>query len=266
MPSCDYLFTTKPSEIQAAFVSDLHLSADTPRLTQAFIALINDLCQLPNLASLYILGDWLDAWLGDDTYLNLNPTDQAAHWLHPVITALKRLSDKQVQIFVMHGNRDFAIGQGLCRLFGGALIDEPFVLTTTSQRIRLEHGDALCTDDVAYQRYRAVIRHPVVRFLLAKLPLAFRQKLAGNIKNKSKADKAQKTTAIMDANADAIKAALTGYDVLLHGHTHRPAVHHDVVDAGKTRIVLGDWRDDGQKVQAEIGFLVQEQLVLAEFG
>ncbi len=262
MLSADYFFTTRPSEIQAVFVSDLHLSPMTPKLGAAFIQLLGDLKQLPNLDSLFILGDWLDAWLGDDTYVSLSQADKTKHWLHPVIIALNALADHKVQIFVMQGNRDFMIRQALCNTFKGALIQEPYPIRTTRHRIRLEHGDALCTDDMSYQRYRSVIRHPVTGFILNRLPLSMRKKLAGNIQDTSKNQKTTKAFAIMDVNEDAVSAALKEYDILLHGHTHRPHVHHY---GHQARIVLGDWRMEGTQVCAEIGLMIGEDLQLVQF-
>lgn len=262
MHSTEYFFTKQPSEIQAVFVSDLHLSMHTPHLCRAFIRLIDDLCVLPNLGSLYILGDWLDAWIGDDVYLSLDKQNQANHWLTPILISLKKLADKQVQILVMHGNRDFALSNKLTKLFGGAIIAEPYYLTTSTHRIRLEHGDALCTDDVKYQQYRAIIRHPVVRWLLLATPLSFRSKLGKDIKDISYNDKRQKPATIMDVNHDAVQKALTDCDILLHGHTHRPAVH--LLD-NKTRLVLGDWRYDDRQVTAEIGLLIGHEIVLANY-
>lgn len=263
MHSVDDFLYKKPSEIQAVFVSDLHLSADTPRLTQAFIKLIQHLQQLPNLSELYLLGDWLDGWLGDDDYLDT--ADKTTHWLHPVITALQKL--KGVQIFVMHGNRDFAISQKLCNSFNGVLLDEPFFLKTPTARIRLEHGDALCTDDVAYQRYRAIIRNPIVKFLLLNMPLSFRQKLANNIKTQATTQKHSKSTTIMDVNDQAVQTALHDCDILLHGHTHRPASHQY---GQKTRMVLGDWQDQTYQhnrcVHAVIALLVNQKLHLAKLS
>ena len=241
MHSTEYFFTKQPSEIQAVFVSDLHLSMHTPHLCRAFIRLIDDLCVLPSLGSLYILGDWLDAWIGDDVYLSLDKQNQANHWLTPILISLKKLADKQVQILVMHGNRDFALSNKLTILFGGAIIAEPYYLTTSTHRIRLEHGDALCTDDIAYQRFRSVIRNPVLLSLLKRTPLSFRQKLANGFRKKSSETKQLKNYDIMDVNAQAVDSVIEQVDFLIHGHTHRPEIH---LLGNKQRIVLGDWRTD----------------------
>lgn len=245
-----------PDQAHAVFVADLHLSANTAPLNQAFICLIDTLIARPKLTALYILGDWLDGWVGDDDYLSLADDQKAYHWLTPILQALKILSQKTA-IYLMHGNRDFAIGQDLCSLFGGQLLKEPFYLTHGQRTYRLEHGDALCTDDKKYQRYRKIIRHPFVLWLLLKQPLKKRQQLAQKIKQEARHDKAQKTATIMDVNAQAVAQALQTCDVLIHGHTHRPDVHHL---ADKMRFVLGDWRDDGDCVRAVIGVLVGNEL------
>ncbi|OAV28583.1 UDP-2,3-diacylglucosamine hydrolase [Moraxella catarrhalis] len=262
MLNADYFFTTKPSDIQAVFVSDLHLSPMTPRLTKAFVHLLEDLKNLPNLNAVYLLGDWLDAWLGDDTYTRLSDDQKAIHWLHPVITALNALANNHIQILVMRGNRDFMIRQTLCDTFKGALIQEPYPINTTKHRIRLEHGDALCTDDTSYQRYRAIINHPMTRMVLNQLPLSLRKNLANHIQNRSRHQKSHKPPKIMNVNPSAVDAAMTDCDILLHGHTHRPNVHHH---GRKIRIVLGDWRDDGRHIHAEIGLMIGEDLQLAQF-
>ncbi|OBX83448.1 UDP-2,3-diacylglucosamine diphosphatase [Moraxella nonliquefaciens] len=250
MQRFDHLLTTRPHDINAVFVSDLHLSSDTPALNEAFLALVQDLSVLPNLQSLYILGDWLDGWIGDDDYLTLSDDKKARHFLTPILNALKTLSTTTT-IYVMHGNRDFTIRQSLCDTFNGILIKEPHFLTLLNGiTIRLEHGDRLCTDDKAYQRYRKIIQNPVISWLVLKQPLAYRQRLAQTIKIKTKSHKHQKSTAIMDVNTQAVNQAIKTCNILLHGHTHRPNVHKL---GGKKRMVLGDWRYIDDKVQAVIG-------------
>lgn len=262
MPSVDYFLTKKPSDIQAVFVSDLHLSAQTDAFNRAFVHLLTDLSHLPHLDSLYILGDWLDGWIGDDDYLSLDSAQKNTHWLTPILTALTALSQKNIAIYVMCGNRDFTISQKLCDIFHGVLIKEPYQLTTKHHTIRLEHGDALCTDDKSYQRYRSIIRNRVILQILLMLPLSYRRKIAGNIKQQSRQDKQKKSSNIMDVNPKTVQDALQYYDVLLHGHTHRPAIH---THENKTRIVLGDWRLTGQKVSAHIVMMIDDELHLAEF-
>lgn len=260
MQNFDHLITTRPHDIHAIFIADLHLSSDTPALNQAFLALLKDLTALPNLQSFYILGDWLDGWIGDDDYLSLTGDEKETHFLTPILSALKNLSLK-TSIYIMHGNRDFAIRQGLCDTFNGKLIKEPHLLKL-DKTYRLEHGDRLCTDDKRYQRYRTVIRNPVISWLLLKQPLAKRRQLAQKIKAKSHHDKNQKSTTIMDVNADAVANAIQDCDVLIHGHTHRPDTHH-LGDA--KRMVLGDWRHTDNQVQAVIGAMVGDAVDLWVF-
>lgn len=226
--------------IRQVFISDLHLSPNEPALTQAFLALLDDLSKLPNLQQFFILGDWFEAWLGDD----VADTDALQEWLAPIIEKLKMLSDRHCQILIMHGNRDFLIGQKFCDKFGGKLIDEPYYLTIGNQKIRLAHGDALCTDDKKYQKFRKIIQHPIIKKILLTLPIKKRQQIAQDLRQKSKADNAKKSMQIMDVNESAVKAALEHADVLIHGHTHRPA-EHQVGD--KKRLVLGDWRVTNEK-------------------
>lgn len=254
MQNFDHLLTTRPHDIHAVFVSDLHLSDGTPMLTGAFLALLKHLTALPNLQKLFILGDWLDAWIGDDDYLSLSDDEKREHFLTPILTALKKLSTKTT-IYIMHGNRDFAIRQRLCDTFHGKLIKEPYFLNL-DKIYRLEHGDRLCTDDKNYQRYRTIIRNPVISWLLLKQPLAKRRKLAKTIKVKSHHDKSSKSTAIMDVNALTVKHALETCDVLIHGHTHRPCKHDEHT---KQRLVLGDWRCDERVVHAVIGAMVADE-------
>lgn len=248
--------TMIPSQAHSVFLADLHLSANTTLLNHAFMHLINTLITHPKLKALYILGDWLDGWIGDDDYLSLSDDQKACHWLTPILADLKILSQKTA-IYIIHGNRDFAIGQDLCSLFGGQLLKEPFYLMHGQRTYRLEHGDALCTDDKAYQRYRKIIRNRFVLWLLLKQPLKKRQQLAQKIKQEAHHDKAQKNATIMDTNAQAVAQALQKCDVLIHGHTHRPHIHHL---SNKVRFVLGDWRDDGKCVRAVIGVLVGDDL------
>lgn len=257
-----HLITTRPHDIRRVVISDLHLSADEPALVQAFLALLDDLIALPNLLELYILGDWFDAWIGDDAYLSLSDANKHSHWLTPIIDKLTQLHHNGCQTRVMHGNRDFLIGQEFCNTFQGQLIKEPYLIEIADKRFRLEHGDALCTDDISYQRFRKVMRNPVVQWLLLKKPLSKRVELAQKIRQKSSEGKQTKSFDIMDVNQEAVLKALKKVDCLLHGHTHRPATHKEA--AKKTRYVLGDWRlkhagSSQQHVEAVIAVTTQLQ-------
>ncbi|MDV2484648.1 UDP-2,3-diacylglucosamine diphosphatase [Acinetobacter towneri] len=212
------------------FIADLHLSPNHPRLVRGFLDLL-DAYQNKN-TQLYILGDWFNAWIGDD--------DTAA-WLDEVVARLKQFSQAGNQIYFIVGNRDFALGQKFLDQFSGQLLPDVYTLHIGSQQVRLEHGDALCTDDVSYQKFRKIIRNPIILGILKKTPLAFRQKLAQGFRKKSQQANQIKSYDVMDVNADAVSQALQHADVLIHGHTHRPNIHNE---HGKPRIVLGDWRAD----------------------
>ena len=216
------------------FIADLHLSPNHPRLVRGFLDLL-DAYQNKN-TQLYILGDWFNAWIGDD---------YTAAWLDEVVARLKQFSQAGNQIYFIVGNRDFALGQKFLDQFSGQLLPDVYTLHIGSQQVRLEHGDALCTDDVTYQKFRKIIRNPIILGILKKTPLAFRQKLAQGFRKKSQQANQVKSYDVMDVNADAVSQALQHADVLIHGHTHRPNIHNE---HGKPRIVLGDWRTDAAQI------------------
>ncbi|MCH1782278.1 UDP-2,3-diacylglucosamine diphosphatase [Psychrobacter glaciei] len=262
MQSFDHLITTRPHEVRQVLISDLHLSPEEPALVQAFLALLDDCLALPALKRLFILGDWFEVWLGDDVYLSLSEEGRQSHWLTPLIIKLKKLRVAGCQILVMHGNRDFLLGQPFCNIFGGELIFEPYALKVGKQNYRLEHGDALCTDDKKYQFFRKVMRNPMTQWYLLNKPLKKRLAIADNMRKKSQKNNANKAAHIMDVNDKAVAAAVNNNDALLHGHTHRPAIHQREND--KIRYVLGDWRllDEEKrqsKVSAVIGAVISEE-------
>ncbi|MCD1280269.1 MAG: UDP-2,3-diacylglucosamine diphosphatase [Psychrobacter sp.] len=262
MQRFNHLITTRPHQVRQVLISDLHLSPQEPALVQAFLALLDDCLALPALKCLFILGDWFEVWLGDDVYLSLSENEQALHWLTPLISKLKQLRINGCEILVMHGNRDFLLGQPFCNLFGGELIEEPYALTIGQQRYRLEHGDALCTDDKKYQFFRKIMRHRLTQWYLLNKPLEKRLAIAENMRQKSQQNNANKAAYIMDVNDEAVHQALTASDALLHGHTHRPNIHQATSD--KKRYVLGDWRllDENKrqsKVSAVIGAVTNDE-------
>lgn len=212
------------------FISDLHLSPDHPRLVRGFLDLLTEY-QDRNI-HLYILGDWFNAWIGDD---------DKSPWLDEIVIALKQFTQAGNQVYFLVGNRDFVLGQDFLDQFSGQLLPEIAYFNIGSTRYRIEHGDALCTDDVSYQRFRKIIRHPWVLGVLRKMPLSFRAKLASGFRKKSHEAQQLKSYAVMDVNASAVEAAFKQADVLIHGHTHRAAIHQA---ANKKRIVLGDWKQE----------------------
>lgn len=267
MQSFNHLITTRPHQVRQVLISDLHLSPQEPALVQAFLALLDDCLALPALKHLFILGDWFEVWLGDDTYLSLlkekrSEDEQITHWLTPLIAKLKQLRINGCEILVMHGNRDFLLGQPFCNLFGGELINEPYTLPIGQQNYRLEHGDALCTDDKKYQFFRKIMRNRLTQWYLLNKSLEKRLAIADNMRRKSQQNNANKAAHIMDVNDKAVRQAIATSDALLHGHTHRPDIHQATDD--KKRYVLGDWRlidtDTRQpKVSAVIGAVIDDE-------
>lgn len=210
------------------FISDLHLSPEHPLLVRGFLSLLQEYQNKET--QLYILGDWFNAWIGDD---------YSAPWLYEIILALQNFNAAGNKIYFQVGNRDFTLGQKFLNKFNGHLLKDVDYLEFPNLKIRLEHGDLLCTDDVSYQKFRKIIRNPLLLGLLKSLPLSFRQKIANSFRKKSSETKQIKSYDIMDVNKTAIENALEHVDILIHGHTHRPDIHNV---SGKKRIVLGDWR------------------------
>jgi UDP-2,3-diacylglucosamine hydrolase len=231
------------------FISDLHLSPDNPSLTQSVCDFLNT--QTSGVSHLYILGDIFNTWLGDDVV----PEEYT-----PFISTLSQLSESGVQLFLMVGNRDFMLGKAFADSVGATLLDDIAYLNIADKHIALMHGDTLCTDDESYQRYRKIVRNRFLQWCFLHLPTAFRQRISDKIKQKSREKKQYKTAMIMDVNADAVTAAfdLTQADILIHGHTHRPAIHEITLPNGKhvCRVVLGDWAP-------EISYLILNEDMLS---
>ncbi|MCH9005257.1 MAG: UDP-2,3-diacylglucosamine diphosphatase [Proteobacteria bacterium] len=223
------------------FISDLHLEAGQPAIGEQFVSfLANDGRQAE---ALYILGDLFDAWLGDD---DPNP------YYGEMKSAMRDLADTGVPTFFMHGNRDFMIGKQFAAETSVTILSDPVVVTLYGQNVVLSHGDALCTDDVHYQKIRAMTRDPDWQSMMRAKPLQERIALAAEARKESVARGASLSDEIMDVNQDAVAATLRehGVDIMLHGHTHRPAIHEiDLGDRTATRIVLGDWYEQGSVVR-----------------
>lgn len=213
------------------FIADLHLSPDHPRLVRGFLDLL--LHYQGKVEKLYILGDWFEAWVGDD---------DNSPWLNELVTALQQFTAYGSKVFFIRGNRDFALGQRFLKRFGGTLLPDDVDIQSGQLSIRIEHGDALCTDDVDYQKFKKIIRNPFVLGFLKLLPLRVRRKLATTARAKSKQAHAGKQHYIMDVNETAVQQVIATHDILLHGHTHRPQVHQYA--NGKQRMVLGDWQEN----------------------
>lgn len=227
--------------MKSLFISDLHLSPDQPeliRLATDFVA------QQVNVDAFYIVGDIFNTWLGDD----LVPTE-----FDPFIQALQNLHQQGSKIYLMVGNRDFMLGKDFARWVGGTLLEDPVMINVYGHKILLMHGDSLCTDDVSYQRYRKVVRNRWLQKLFLAMPLTVRQGISDKIKAKSKQQKQNKQAQIMDVNPAAVRQVMQQYNanLLLHGHTHRPAIHtlQSSQNISNYRIVLGDWQPDASYIE-----------------
>ena len=219
------------------FISDLHIDASRPPIVRQFLSFLE--LEAARAEALYILGDLFESWIGDDA---ADSAQTAA------IAGIRALTSSGVPCFVMHGNRDFLLSERFCRDSGAEILSDPLIVTLYGERILVMHGDALCTDDRAYQRLRATVRDPDWQDRFLNLSVKARRALAGAARAGSQAHTAAVEYAITDVNADSVAQALrgSGLTTLLHGHTHRPAIHAIRVDGRAcTRIVLGDWYDQG---------------------
>ncbi len=229
------------------FISDLHLDDSRPQATRKLLGFLSG--EAAAADALYILGDLFEYWLGDDV---ATPTSEA------VAAALLALARKGVPCFFMHGNRDFLLGEDYARKAGLSLLDEEHVAELYGQPTLLMHGDSLCTDDVAYQQVRQQVRQAAWQAeFLARTP-AERIEAAHDARARSAEHKAAAGMEIMDVNADSVAAAFArhGVDRLIHGHTHRPAIHDLRLAAGAAqRIVLGDWYMQGSVLRVTPGDL-----------
>ena len=223
------------------FISDLHLCPTRPGINQTFFEFLRG--PATQAEALSILGDLFEYWAGDDD-------DDPFH--ASVSTALRALHDGGVALYLMHGNRDFLIGERFTAAYGAQLLPDPTLLDLYGTRTLLMHGDTLCTDDVDYQRFRGEVRSAAwaIRFLAT--PLGVRKHRIEELRAQSEAQKQIKPAAIMDVNATAVAEAFRSHrlDRMIHGHTHRPAHHvHEVNGQTCQRWVLADWYATGSYLE-----------------
>lgn len=215
------------------FISDLHLAEDTPALNALFIRTLDD--WQGRIEALYILGDLFEYWVGDD---DVSP------FLDTMLGAMARFA-RHTPLYVMHGNRDFLLGAGFEARSGARLLPDPTLIEACGDRILLTHGDALCTDDLAYQVFRAQSRNPAWQAAMLARPLAERHAFARQARVQSEtARREHGVSAISDVTESAVQALLAAHDwpTLVHGHTHRPGVHlHRDGERSARRWVLPDW-------------------------
>jgi UDP-2,3-diacylglucosamine hydrolase len=224
------------------FISDLHLCDSRPAQTHAFVDFLNHVA--PKANALYILGDLFEYWAGDDA---IETGTQ-----HAVIAAMQQLSAK-TPIFLMHGNRDFLLGDAFAQATGIQFLADPCLQTLFGHPVLLSHGDALCTDDVSYQTFKQQVRQTAWINSFLSQPLAARVATIEELRSKSEDAKSNKSMQIMDVNQDALAHLLreNRYPPLfIHGHTHRPQQHIHMLEGHRCeRWVLGDWYASGSYLQ-----------------
>jgi UDP-2,3-diacylglucosamine hydrolase len=224
----------------AAFVSDLHLMATAPSRLDGFARFLDGL-KSRDIAALFVLGDLFDAWPGDD-FLG-DP------FANRVAALLKAQSDAGMALYFMAGNRDFLIGEGFSGAAGFTILPDPSAFMVAKRLILLSHGDLLCTDDLAYQRFREEVRTSQWRERFLAQSLEQRQRIVGELREASERAKSEKASELMDVNAEAVSALMRthGEATLLHGHTHRPGRHDFAIDElARERWVLPDWDLDAE--------------------
>ena len=227
------------------FISDLHLEESRPDITEAFLGFLNGTAS--GVDQLYILGDFFEAWIGDDERTPLQ---------EQIAAALRKLRDSGTDIFLMHGNRDFLIGEDFCKRAGATLLDDPTVIDLHGTPTLLMHGDSLCTADVEYQKFRANMRNPQWQQMILQRPLEDRQQMARQLREISMAKNQGKEEFIMDVTPEEVIKDMEAHGVqhMIHGHTHRPAVHELIANGlPAKRIVLGDWDKNIWWLEAEPG-------------
>ena len=234
------------------FISDLHLTEERPEIITLFREFLRK--EAAQAEALYILGDLFEAWLGDDAVLP---------GMQPILDELATLTKSGVPVYVMVGNRDFLLGEQFEKITGCKLLPDPSVVNLYGTDTLLMHGDTLCTDDVDYQAFRKQVRNPNWQSAVLAKTIDERIAMAREARAESKARTQEKSEDIMDVNADAVNEAFREHNIsrLIHGHTHRPAIHQLSLDGTSvTRIVLGDWYD-----QSSVLRISENKLELSNF-
>lgn len=225
------------------FISDLHLSTERPEITAALQRFFNETAS--DATAVYILGDFFDAWVGDD---------DNSEFATSLKTQLLALHKRGIEVFFIRGNRDFMIGEALANACSFTLLEDETVIELYGKRVLLMHGDTLCTADIEYQHFRKMVRNPVWQQQVLALPLSQRRAMAADLRSKSQSMNAMKAEDIMDVTEAEVVTIMDEYRVktLIHGHTHRPG-QHQFNEKGKphSRWVLGDWHDCAHYIRAD---------------
>ena len=241
------------------FISDLHLDASRPAITELFGAFMQR--EARDADALYLLGDVFEAWVGDD-----DPSDTGAY----VAARIREVADAGVPVFFIRGNRDFLLGEAFARRAGMRILPDPAVIMLYGKPALVLHGDLLCTGDTAYQAFRAQTRNPAWQAQFLAQPLAARLAFAAQARAASQAHQGgmkQDDKATFETLTDVAPATVAatfaqfGIDTMIHGHTHRPAIHDLVVnDRSCQRIVLGDWYEQGSVLRVELDRMALDSL------
>ncbi|WP_318474869.1 UDP-2,3-diacylglucosamine diphosphatase [Photobacterium leiognathi] len=219
------------------FISDLHLSASRPDMTDCFLRFMAE--DTANIDALYVLGDLFEMWIGDD---------EESPFLQQIKQAFKTLTDSGIPCYFVHGNRDFLIGKRFSQQTGIQLLPEHSVVDLYGKPTLILHGDTLCIEDEAYQRYRKKVHNKFIQWLFFRIPLSKRIQIGEKFRNNSSKNNQMKSQSIMDVTASEVVRVMKEFhvDQMIHGHTHRPDIHSLTVDdKPATRIVLGDWYEHG---------------------
>ena len=221
---------TMPARTLALFISHLHLQASHPETCKAFFAFLQERAMAAQ--ALYLLGDLFEYWAGDD--------DLSDPFHQTIVQAIRAVVDAGVPVYWIAGNRDFLVGDAFAAATGVTLLAEPHVAEIGGQRVTLVHGDAECTQDSKYMAFRAQVRDPAWQAQFLAMPLAQRKAIIAGMREGSKEAHSTKSAEIMDVTPAAIDALFdsSGSDIIIHGHTHRPALHQD---GARRRYVLPDW-------------------------
>ncbi|MDP2785260.1 MAG: UDP-2,3-diacylglucosamine diphosphatase [Sulfurimicrobium sp.] len=226
------------------FISDLHLSVDRPEVFSAFAKFL--VTTAAQADSLYILGDLFEHWAGDD--------DLDDPFNRQVVSALANLSSGGTALYLMHGNRDFLMGEALVTACGAHLLPDPSLRVIHGVATLLMHGDTLCSDDTAYMTFREQVREAAWQQNFLSQPLTQRKAQIEQLREQSRLAQRQKTAEIMDVNAESVINTLRqrDYPRLIHGHTHRPALHVHEMDGHRCeRWVLADWYEQGSYLRCD---------------
>ncbi|TLU64206.1 UDP-2,3-diacylglucosamine diphosphatase [Thalassotalea litorea] len=237
------------------FIADLHLSEERVDISTCFFNFLKDTA--PAADQLYILGDLFEYWIGDDDFNALS---------NSVAKELTSLSQTGTEIFFIQGNRDFLLGEKYAKRCSMTLLPDTQLIDLDGKQALIMHGDTLCTRDVDYQKFRAKSRTWWWQGFIKCLPLSVRRKMAQNYRTKSAMSTALKAQDIMDVTQSEVEKVLTqaDCDLLIHGHTHRPDIHHFTLgETPARRIVLGDWYEQGAWLKSENG---QLELLCQPFG